>query len=107
MAVVGFTILGGAVATIAPLSFSAAGAIAGGEDAGSSGERIDQTDQVVARFNQFNYVGALLGAVLTGAVGSDNLRLGVAVPMVLILGIIPLATQFAIIRRRGVQVGSS
>lgn len=107
VAVVGFTILGGAVATIAPLSFSAAGAIAGGEDAGSSGERIDKTDQVVARFNQFNYVGALLGAVLTGAVGSDNLRLGFAVPMVLILGIVPLATQFAIIRRRGVPAGSS
>ncbi len=106
VAVVGFTILGGAVATIAPLSFSAAGAIAAG-DADSAGERIDKTDQVVARFNQFNYVGALLGAVLTGAVGSDNLRLGFAVPMVLILGIIPLATQFAIIRRRGVPAGSS
>ena len=107
VAVVGFTILGGAVAAIAPLSFSAAGAIAGGEDADASGERIDRVDQVVARFNQFNYVGALLGAVLTGAVGSDNLRLGFAVPMVLILGIIPLATQFAIIRRRGVPAGSS
>jgi MFS family permease len=106
VAVVGFTVLGGAVATIAPLSFSAAGAIAGG-DADTAGERIDKTDQVVARFNQFNYVGALLGAVLTGAVGSDNLRLGFAVPMVLILGIIPLATQFAIIRRRGVPAGSS
>jgi fucose permease len=106
VAVVGFTILGGAVATIAPLSFSAAGAIAGG-DADTAGERIDKTDQVVARFNQFNYVGALLGAVLTGAVGSDNLRLGFAVPMVLILGIIPLATQFAIIRRRGVPARSS
>jgi len=106
VAVVGFTILGGAVATIAPLSFSAAGAIAGGTD-GSAGERIDRTDQVVARFNQFNYVGALLGAVLTGAVGSDNLRLGFAVPMVLILGIIPLASQFSIIRRRAVPADSA
>ncbi|MFC7597007.1 MFS transporter [Terrabacter sp. GCM10028922] len=105
VAVIGFTLLGGAVATIAPLSFSAAGAIASGDD-DSAGERIDKTDQVVARFNQFNYVGALLGAVLTGAVGSDDLRLGFAVPMVLILGIVPLATQFAIIRRRGVPVGS-
>ena len=99
IAVVGFTVLGGAVATIAPLSFSAAGAIAGGEDLDDLG-RIERVDQVVARFNQFNYVGALLGAVLTGAVGSGNLRLGFAVPMVLILGIIPLASQFAIIRRR-------
>ena len=31
---------------------------------------------------------------------SDNLRLGFAVPMVLVLGIIPLASQFAIIRTR-------
>jgi MFS family permease len=103
VAVIGFTLLGGAVATIAPLSFSAAGAIASGDD-DSAGERIDKTDQVVARFNQFNYVGALLGAVLTGAVGSGDLRLGFAVPMVLVLGIIPLATQFAIIRRRGTPV---
>jgi fucose permease len=114
VAVIGFTVLGGAVATIAPLSFSAAGAIAGGADAGAAGgaaggriDRIDRTDQVVARFNQFNYVGALLGAVLTGAVGSDNLRLGFAVPMVLVLGIVPLATQFAIIRRRDPLVPSS
>lgn len=99
IAVVGFTVLGGAVATIAPLSFSAAGAIAGGEGLDDV-RRIERVDQVVARFNQFNYVGALLGAVLTGAVGSGNLRLGFAVPMVLILGIIPLASQFAIIRRR-------
>ncbi|MHA3836788.1 MFS transporter [Terrabacter sp. AAH1] len=105
VAVLGFTVLGGAVATIAPLSFSAAGAIAGGES-DSAGERIDRTDQVVARFNQFNYVGALLGAVLTGAVGSDDLRLGFAVPMVLVLGIVPLASQFAIIRRRGAVVGT-
>ena len=99
IAVVGFTVLGGAVATIAPLSVSAAGAIAGGEGLDDV-RRIERVDQVVARFNQFNYVGALLGAVLTGAVGSENLRLGFAVPMVLILGIIPLASQFAIIRRR-------
>jgi hypothetical protein len=50
---------------------------------------------VIARFNQFNYVGALLGAVLTGVVGSGNLRFGFAVPMVLILAIIPLARAFA------------
>ena len=99
VAVAGFTVLGGAVATIAPLSFSAAGAIAGGEGLDDV-RRNERVDQVVARFNQFNYVGALLGAVLTGAVGAENLRLGFAVPMVLVLGIIPLASQFAIIRRR-------
>lgn len=49
---------------------------------------------VIARFNQFNYVGALLGAVLTGAIGSGNLRIGYAVPMVLVLALIPLARHF-------------
>jgi Na+/phosphate symporter len=55
----------------------------------------ERVDAVIARFNQFNYVGALLGAVLTGLVGADSLRVGYAVPMVLILAIVPLARQFA------------
>ena len=50
---------------------------------------------MIARFNQFNYVGALLGAVLTGVVGAGNLRIGFAVPMVLVLRILPLARAFA------------
>ncbi len=104
VAVVGFAVLGGAVATIAPLSFSAAGAIAGTGDFASQQDRVDQ---VIARFNQFNYVGALLGAVLTGVVGSSNLRIGFAVPMVLILGIIPLAGQFAIVRRSNLRMQKS
>ena len=41
---------------------------------------------MIARFNQFNYVGALLGAVMTGLVGAGSLRVGFAVPMVLVLG---------------------
>ena len=92
VAVAGFTVLGGAVAVIAPLSFSAAAAVAGaGLDATARRARVDA---VIARFNQFNYVGALLGAVLTGAVGPGSLRLGFAVPMVLVLGILPLAKAF-------------
>lgn len=102
VAVIGFAVLGGAVATIAPLSFSAAGALAGG-GAEDMPHRQERVDQVLARFNQFNYVGALLGAVLTGAVGAGNLRIGFAVPMVLVLGIIPLAAQFAIVRRGALQ----
>jgi hypothetical protein len=47
-----------------------------------------------SRLNQFNYVGALLGAVLTGAIGSGNLRIGYAVPMVLVLAMLPLARHF-------------
>ncbi|MCA1984552.1 MFS transporter [Nocardioides nematodiphilus] len=90
IAVLGFTVLGAGVAVIAPLSFSAAARIAGGDQA--------RIDTVIARFNQFNYVGALFGAVLTGVVGSGNLRIGFAVPMVLILAMLPLARAFAPVR---------
>ena len=94
VAVLGFTLLGAGVAVIAPLSFSAAARIAGGEGLDPA-VRQARVDAVIARFNQFNYVGALLGAVLTGLVGSGSLRVGFAVPMVLILGILPLARAFA------------
>jgi fucose permease len=87
VAVLGFTLLGAGVSVIAPLSFSAAARIAGGEQA--------RVDAVIARFNQFNYVGGLLGAVLTGLVGAGSLRVGFAVPMVLILFMLPLARAFA------------
>ena len=87
VAVVGFTVTGAGVAVIAPLSFSAAARIAGGSQA--------RVDAVIARFNQFNYVGALFGAVLTGVVGQDSLRYGFAVPMVLVLCMLPLARAFA------------
>jgi len=87
VAVLGFTLLGAGVSVIAPLSFSAAARIAGGDQA--------RIDAVIARFNQFNYVGGLLGAVLTGLVGAGSLRLGFAVPMVLILAMLPLARAFA------------
>ena len=93
VAVVGFTVLGAGVAVIAPLSFSAAARIAGGEGL-SADDRQVRVDVVIGRFNQFNYVGALLGSVLTGVVGADSLRVGFAVPMVLILGILPLAKAF-------------
>ena len=92
VAVAGFTLLGASVAVVAPLSFSAAATVAGvGLDAATRRARVDA---VIARFNQFNYVGGLLGAVLTGAVGQDSLRVGFAVPMVLVLLIVPLARAF-------------
>lgn len=93
VAVLGFCVLGAGVSVIAPLSFSAAARIAGGTglDAASRHARVDT---VIGRFNLFNYAGALLGSVLTGVVGAGNLRIGFAVPMVLILGIIPLAKYF-------------
>lgn len=94
VAVLGFTVLGLGVAVIAPLSYSAAARIAGGEGVPEE-LRQARVDAVIGRFNQFNYVGALLGAVLTGLVGADSLRVGFAVPMVLILAILPLASSFA------------
>ena len=84
--------LGGDDAVAPQLRSSPAPAVAGaGLDATARRARVDA---VIARFNQFNYVGALLGAVLTGAVGAGSLRLGFAVPMVLVLGILPLAKAF-------------
>jgi MFS family permease len=94
VAVVGFTLLGAGAAVIAPLSFSAAARIAGAIDGLDDAARSARVDAVIARFNQFNYLGALLGAVLTGAVGSGSLRIGFAVPMVLVLAIWPLAAAF-------------
>ena len=107
VAVGGFLLLGAGVGVIAPLSFSAAARIALRDGRSpTSSEQADadepdpvtrqaRVDAVIARFNQFNYGGALLGSVLTGAVSTDSLRVGFAVPMVLILGILPLAGAFA------------
>ncbi len=93
VAVIGFTVLGCGVAVVAPLSFSAAAALAG-RDADPA-TRQARVDAVIARFNQFNYAGALLGAVMTGVVGANSLRLGFAVPLVLVLALFPLARAFA------------
>jgi Major Facilitator Superfamily len=93
VAVLGFAILGAGVAVVAPLSFSAAAKIAGGEGFEPAVRRA-RVDAVIARFNQFNYLGAILGSVMTGLVGKDSLRIGFAVPMVLVLGIVPLAPAF-------------
>ena len=96
VAVLGFLVMGGGVAVVAPLSFSAAARIAGsaGRPDDDPALRHARVDAVIGRFNQFNYAGSLLGAVMTGLVGAGNLRLGFAVPMVLVLGIIPLARAF-------------
>ena len=93
VAVLGFTLLGCGVAVVAPLSFSAAAALAG-RDADPA-TRQARVDAVVARFNQFNYAGALLGAVMTGAVGAGSLRIGFAVPLVLVVALFWLARAFA------------
>lgn len=93
VAVAGFTLLGCGVAVVAPLSFSAAAALAG-RDADPA-TRAARVDAVVARFNQFNYAGSLLGAVLTGAVGAGSLRVGFAVPLAMVVALFWLARAFA------------
>jgi len=95
IAVLGFTLLGLGVAFVAPLSFSAAARIAGNSSNLSSDERMARVDAVIGRFNQFNYVGALVGSVMTGLVGAGNLRIGFVVPTVAILALLPLARFFA------------
>jgi len=92
VAVGGFFIVGLGMAVVAPLSFSAAARLA--DTGGDPAARQRRVDAVIARFNQFNYAGALIGSVLTGAIGSGNLRIGYAVPLVLVLALVPLARAF-------------
>lgn len=95
LTLVGFFLLGTGVAVLAPLSYSAAAAIA--RDTVTHDDPVAvraKVDAIIARFNQFNYVGGLLGAVMTGAVGDSDLRYGFAIPMVLIVLVFPLAKSF-------------
>lgn len=95
VAVAGFTLLGAGVAVVAPLSFSAAAKIADADGAAlDPAVRRARIDTVIGRFNQFNYAGALGGAVLTGLVGAGSLRAGFAVPLALVLVLWPLAKAF-------------
>lgn len=82
-AVVGFALAGIGAGALVPLAFSAAGELAPA-----------RLDEVVARINLFNYVGALLGAVVIGLL-SDVTGLGPAflVPALL------LAPAMAIVPR--------
>ncbi len=77
----------------APLASSAAARVAGPGEVDTS--RQAGIDAVIARFNQFNYVGALLGSLLTGVIGTTTWRVGFAAPMLLVLGLAPLARHFA------------
>jgi MFS family permease len=104
VAIVGFAVLGVGLAVVAPLTFSAAGTLAGD---GTPELRRRHADAIVARLNQFNYLGFVLGGVLTGVVGSGSLRVGYLVPLVGVLLIIPLARGFAPRRPAAGSPGSS
>ena len=82
-AVAGFAVAGIGVGVLVPLAFSAAGEAA----AGSS-------DEVIAKVNLFNYGGALLGAVLLGALSEPvGLRWAFLIPVVAVLAALPLARR--------------
>lgn len=84
VALLGFAVVGAGLGVIAPLCFAAAGALAP-----------EGADAVVARLNVFNYVGAVLGGVLVGAIGSaSSLRVGFVVPMVLVAVVVVIAGRF-------------
>jgi MFS family permease len=87
-AVLGFAIAGAGLGLIAPLCFSSAGQLAPGH-----------ADAVVARLNGFNYVGAVLGGVFVGVIGSQsNLRWGFAVPAVLVIAVAVFAGRFGVVK---------
>ncbi|HWS38282.1 MAG TPA: MFS transporter [Actinoplanes sp.] len=82
-AVAGFAIAGIGVGVLVPLAFSAAGEAA-----------VGSSDEVIAKVNLFNYGGALLGAVLLGALSEPvGLRWAFLIPVVAVLATLPLARR--------------
>ncbi len=110
-AIVGFAVLGIGIAVVAPLTFAAAGRLAtvyapSGSMSDEPGRRA-AADAIIARINQFNYVGFVLGGVLTGLVASaSSMRQGFIVPLVGICLILPLAKAFAARRPSRAAVSS-
>lgn len=86
-AVVGFALAGIGAGTLVPLAFSAAGELAPA-----------RLDDVVARINLFNYVGALLGAVVLGLL-SEAIGLGPA----FLVPALMLVPAMAIVPRLGTR----
>ncbi|GAA4623067.1 MFS transporter [Cellulomonas oligotrophica] len=84
VAVIGFALTGVGTGSLVPLAFSAAGELAP-----------ERLDQVVARINLFNYVGATLGAVVLGLL-SETTGLGPAflVPALLMVPAVVAAPRF-------------
>ncbi|MDI2132914.1 MFS transporter [Yinghuangia seranimata] len=85
VSLLGFTVLGLGLCTLVPLTFAAGAQTAPGNP-----------DAAIARLNLFNYAGFLVGTPLIGAVGDlAGFRAAMAVPLLLVLGILPLARAFA------------
>ncbi|MEU4622513.1 MFS transporter [Actinoplanes sp. NPDC023801] len=82
-AVTGFAVAGIGVGVLVPLAFSAAGEAA-----------LENSDEVIAKVNLFNYGGALLGAVLLGALSEPiGLRWAFVIPVIAVLVTLPLARR--------------
>ncbi|WP_328464574.1 MFS transporter [Actinoplanes sp. NBC_00393] len=82
-AVTGFAIAGIGVGVLVPLAFSAAGEAAA-----------QSSDEVIAKVNLFNYGGALLGAVLLGALSEPvGLQAAFLIPVVAVIATLPLARR--------------
>lgn len=100
LAIAGFAILGIGIAVVAPLTFAAAGRLAAvdasGQPVTDPARQRAAADAIIARVNQFNYVGFVLGGVLTGLVASgSDMRIGFIVPLVGIVLILPIARAFS------------
>ena len=79
-AIIGFALTGIGVGILVPLAFTAAGEAAPG-----------RSDEVIARVNLFNYGGALLGAVLLGALSDPvGLRIAFLIPVIGLLLTLPV-----------------
>ncbi|MCR2810403.1 MULTISPECIES: MFS transporter [unclassified Microbacterium] len=83
-AIGGFALAGVAVGALVPLTFTSAGALAPA-----------RSDEIIARVNLFNYVGAVLGAVMLGLL-ADSPGLGVAflLPAALLVPVLLTARRF-------------
>lgn len=82
-AVTGFAIAGIGVGVLVPLAFSAAGEAA-----------MESSDEVIAKVNLFNYGGALLGAVLLGALSEPiGLQWAFLIPVIAVVATLPLARR--------------
>lgn len=85
VAAAGFAVVGLGLPVVAPLCFSAAGALAPG-----------RADAIVARVNVFNYAGSVVGGVSVGLIGASSLRFGFLLPLVLAGALLGLARAFAV-----------
>ena len=83
-AIGGFALAGVAVGALVPLTFTSAGGLAPA-----------RSDEIIARVNLFNYVGAVLGAVLLGLL-ADAPGLGIAflLPAALLVPVLFVARRF-------------